>query len=82
MQAPVGTLVWITASGVWARQAGGGWRLGDLPATSVSIGGMQVVGARQPPVATVTGGTTIDTEARTAIAAILGVLRTHGLIES
>jgi hypothetical protein len=38
-----------------------------------------VVGARQPAIAAPAGGTTIDAEARNAVAALLAVLKSHGL---
>ena len=44
------------------------------------IAGQQVVGSRLPAIAEATGGSTIDTEARAVIDAILGALREHGLI--
>jgi hypothetical protein len=39
-----------------------------------------VVGARQPPVPSPSGGTIIDAEARVAIAQISAALMSHGLI--
>lgn len=44
------------------------------------INGTQVVGARQSAIANASGGATIDTEARTALNAVLAALRAHGLI--
>ena len=40
----------------------------------------QVLGARQPPIANVTGGSIVDVESRATIAAVLDALRAHGLI--
>lgn len=80
--APDGTLVWSIAGGVWARRSAGSWSIGDLPASSLRIGGVQVVGNRQAAIAGPSGGTTVDGEARTAVAAILAGLRAHGLIAS
>ena len=42
----------------------------------------QVLGARHPPIANVTGGSTVDVESRATIAALLDALRAHGLIET
>ena len=42
----------------------------------------QVLGARHPPIANVTGGSTVDVESRATIAAVLDALRAHGLIET
>lgn len=63
------------------RYADGSWIDGQIEAASVRIGNRQVVGARQPAIADVAGGATVDGEARSAIGAILAALRTHGLIE-
>ena len=68
------------ASGEFATFAGGTWAKGEMRAAKLTVGGNQVVGARQAAVPDPTGGPTIDTEARAAIAAILARLRLHGLI--
>lgn len=68
------------ASGEPVTFRAGDWEKGQVRANRVSIGGDQVVGARQAAVADPSGGTTIDTEARSAIAALLARLRQHGLI--
>ena len=47
-----------------------------------NVGGVQVVGSRQPAIPDVTGGNAADAEVRVAVGAILHVLRTHGLIEA
>lgn len=81
--APVeGMLAWVVADGLWARRATSGWVLGELAASSVKIGGVQVVGARQAAVAAPSGGSTVDAEARTALAAVIAALSSHGLIAS
>lgn len=68
------------ASGEFATYASGAWEKGNVRAAKVSVGGNQVIGARQAAVADPAGGATIDAEARAAIGAILARLRTHGLI--
>jgi hypothetical protein len=40
----------------------------------------QILGAPQPSIPDVTGGSTMDVESRATISAILGALRAHGLI--
>lgn len=70
------------ASGELAVFAAGAWEKGQVRAAKLSVGGNQVVGARAAAVTDPSGGTAIDAEARTAIAAILARLRTHGLIAS
>jgi hypothetical protein len=56
------------------------WQVGKVAAASLSIEGQQVVGPRQPAIASPIGGTAPDVEARASINAILAALRTHGLI--
>ena len=51
----------------------------DTPG-AYKVNGTQVVGARQAAIAAPSGGTTIDSQARTAINSILTALRAHGLI--
>ena len=72
----------VKSSGQFAVYSGGSWELGQLRGASLSVGGNQVVGPQLAAVAEATGGTTVDTEARAAIAAILDRLRQHGLIAS
>ena len=61
---------------------GGAWEKGQVRAATLTIGGNQVVGARAAAVEDPSGGTTVDTEARAAITAMLERLREHGLIAS
>jgi hypothetical protein len=49
--------------------------------SSVVISDQQVVGPRLPPIASATGGSTVDVEARAVINAMLGAMRQHGLID-
>lgn len=56
------------------------WRDAPVRADGLFIHDDQVVGPRQSAISTPVGGTTIDAEARNAIANILAALRTHGLI--
>lgn len=75
-----GMAVWVTSASLIAHYVGGGWSMGEERAIRLVIGGVQVVGAQQPPIANPTGGSLIDTEARAAITAINLALRSHGLI--
>ena len=70
------------ASGQVAVFETGVWEVGQVRATALSIAGDQVVGARLAAVDDPAGGTTVDIEARAAIAAVLARLRQHGLIAS
>lgn len=79
--APVeGMQVWVAAEGRHARWNGSAWVDGELVGASLVIAGDAVVGARQGAVADPIGGTTVDAEARAAIAQLLAAMRGHGLI--
>ena len=79
--APVeGLTVHIRSTAVDARYRGGAWELGQIRGDRLLVGGQQVVGSRAAAIADPSGGGNGDTAARTAIVAILGVLRQHGLI--
>lgn len=75
-----GMTVWLASTQVWAWHDGDAWLEGVMPAAAIRIGGQQVVGAREAAIAAPSAGTTIDGEARAAIAAILAALQNHGLI--
>jgi hypothetical protein len=77
-----GMAVWDLASNTLARRGASQWERGSARVASVSVGGLQVVGARRPAIAAPAGGTTVDSEARAALGAVLAALRTHGLIAS
>jgi len=76
-----GTSAWNKAAGVPLLWDGLQWRDGELACAGLLVGGVQVVGERQPGVASPSGGTIIDAEARVAINALTAVLMSHGLIE-
>jgi hypothetical protein len=81
--APVpGMLSWNKAAGCWTYWDGAAWSDGSLPAAAFVIAGQQVVGPRQETIASPSGGTTIDAEARFALDAVIATLKSHGLIES
>lgn len=75
-----GVAVWSLADAMLARFDGAVWTIGTIAGTRLVLAGIAVVGAQQAAIAAPASGTTIDAEARTAIAAILTALRTHGLI--
>ena len=80
--APVaGMLAWNKAAGTWLRWTGAEWSDGTLPATALLIGGQQVVGPRLPELPSPSGGTVIDAEARSALAAVIATLKSHGLTD-
>ena len=76
-----GTSAWNKADGVPLLWDGGQWRTGELVCAGVEVGGLRVVGPRQPAVPSPSGGTIIDVEARAAIDALTAALMSHGLIE-
>lgn len=56
------------------------WQAAQMRIDGVYIGGNRVVTIRQSAISDPAGGSTTDTQARTAISSILAALRTHGLI--
>jgi hypothetical protein len=76
-----GTSAWNKASSVPLIWDGSQWCTGELACTGLTVGGVRVVGPRQPGVASPSGGTIIDVEARAAIDALTEALMSHGLIE-
>lgn len=48
-------------------------------AISYKVNNIKVIGTQQPAISAPTGGTTIDTQARTAISSIIATLQAHGL---
>lgn len=75
-----GMRVTMRANDFVAAWDGASWRQGEIKGAKLVVGESQVVGARQPEIADPAGGTTVDSEARAAVAAVLGALRAHGLI--
>jgi hypothetical protein len=75
-----GITLYERTSGNCATFRNGAWELGTLRGGAVLIGGQQVVGARAAAIDSPSGGSVIDAEGRSAIAAILAALREHGLI--
>lgn len=76
-----GMRVWDAGSGAFAVFTAGAWTIGQLRGR-VFVDGVQVVGPRAAAIADPTGGETIDTEARAALAGLLAALRDHGLLET
>ena len=76
-----GTSAWNKAEGVPLIWDGLDWLAGELSCAGLRVGGVKVVGERQPAVSSPSGGTIIDAEARSAINALTAALMSHGLIE-
>jgi len=66
------------SSGTALTYRSGGWEAGILRGSALLIDGQQVVGPTVAAIASPTGGSVIDAESRTAVAAILDALREHG----
>lgn len=76
-----GMIAWSMADNLPARYESGAWRLGEIRAARVLVGGVQVIGARQPAIADPAGGASVDGEARDTLRTVLVALREHGLID-
>lgn len=76
-----GTSVWDKAAGHAKRWNGAAWSSGELDCSGLRIDNQQVVGARQSAIASPSGGTIIDVEARAAMEIIIATLMSHGLID-
>lgn len=74
-----GMRAWVAADQAMALFSGGEWYQGRTYGR-LFIEGKQVVGPRQPNLVEPMGGTTVDTEARRTISAVVQTLRQHGLI--
>ena len=75
-----GLSLWVADRGHVMLHDGVNWRDSAVQADGIHIGGTKVVGAAGAAIASPTGGATVDAEARSALVAILGALREHGLI--
>jgi hypothetical protein len=80
LAATSGLKVWVKDQQLWALYDGASWDVGTVRASTVSVLGEQVLGGRGAAVGAPTGGSVVDTEARTAIAAVIDRLVAHGLI--
>jgi hypothetical protein len=81
VEAVPGMLVWNRAQQLWVYWDGAAWSEGSLPTSRIMVGGQQVVGPRQPAIPSPSNGTIIDAECRSAVAAIIVALKSHGLVE-
>ncbi|WP_380784572.1 DUF2793 domain-containing protein [Sphingomonas sp. R86521] len=75
-----GMTVWNLGETRGSRFTDGAWRVGVLTGSAVAIDGIRVVGPQRAAIAPPAGGLVVDSDARTAISAILTALKGHGLI--
>jgi hypothetical protein len=78
----VGMAVFVKSTETLAVYRSTGWDCGTVRATTLDIDGVQVVGPQAQAIADPVAGATIDSEARSAVSAILSALRQHGLISA
>ena len=77
-----GMMAWSIDDGTVVRRTASDWAVGALTAATLSIAGKQVVGTQRARVLAPSGGTIIDSQARAAIAALIGGLEAHGLFSA
>lgn len=77
-----GLVLWVADRGHVMQFDGHGWADGAVRSDGLYAGGLRVVGTRRPAIGDPVGGGSVDSEARSSIAAILSAMRDHGLIET
>jgi hypothetical protein len=77
-----GWRAWVRDRDHMIRFDGTAWLDGAVRNDGIYLDGKRVIAPRQGAIAAPTGGATRDEEARGVLAAILGALRGHGLIEA
>ena len=70
----------VRSSRLRAEYFAGSWEIGTSRAERIEVDGQQVLSEQGAAIASPSGGTTIDAEARASITGILAALRAHGLI--
>ena len=75
-----GQSAYVRSTGVFALFRQSAWEIGTLTGNKLVFGGQQVVGPRGTVIAGPAGGSVVDVQCRGVVEAILGALRTHGLI--
>jgi hypothetical protein len=77
-----GIVAFVRNQAICATYHDGDWDLGTVRGSSLFLRGQQVIGPRAAAIASPSGGSTVDTEARSTLNQLLSTLRAHGLIET
>jgi hypothetical protein len=77
-----GVSAFVRSTKTCATYVAGVWEIGVARAAKVVIAGQQVVGGRLAAISSSSGGTVVDTQARSTLDQILAAMRQHGLIET
>ena len=75
-----GMSVWSLADKMTVVRGAANWVIGHINAKMIRINDVPVLTVQQSAIAAPGGGAVIDSESRSALSAILGALRAHGLI--
>ena len=78
----LGFAVWLAESGVSARFVDGAWEVGVARADTLILGGRAMLATPAAAIVGPGGGSIVDSGARSAIEAILAVLRHHKLVKT
>jgi hypothetical protein len=76
-----GLTAYVRSTSTWATYRSSAWEVGMLRGASVVIAGQRVVGSRGSAISSPSGGSTVDSQGRSAIDQILTAMRQHGLID-
>jgi hypothetical protein len=73
---------YVKSDSAWAAYRAGVWEIGSIRGSRLIVAGQQVVGSRTGSIASPSGGSTVDIQARATIDQMLNALQQHGLIET
>ena len=75
-----GCVAWLRDTQRFAVFTAAGWQSDAWPAAGLRVGGRLLLSTTPGAIAAPTGGTTVDSEVRAALAALLSTLRGQGLV--
>jgi hypothetical protein len=73
-------LAWLKADQCWIHRDSSASRVREVVGNKVKIEEVRVLGPQAAAIPDPAGGSVVDSEARTTLAALLVMLRSHGLI--